>query len=137
MHTSFGLQPQLSITLTMDSGLHCLRREIRDEWRKRERDAMKIRTIGQAAGSVRNFPSRIYSGDQLEACKQLGPEIRRVECPAMTDCTSPLFSGANAHDESDLVRNIYLLGDKYVVCLELILTGGHEPLPRSLDTCCL
>ena len=43
MHTSFGLQPQLSITLTMDSGLHCLRREIRDEWRKRERDAMKIR----------------------------------------------------------------------------------------------
>ena len=39
---------------------------------------MKIRTIGQAAGSVRNFPSRIYSGEQLEACKQLGPEIRRV-----------------------------------------------------------
>lgn len=39
---------------------------------------MKIRTIGQAAGSVRNFPSRIYSGEQLEACKQLGPEMRRV-----------------------------------------------------------
>ena len=39
---------------------------------------MKIRTIGQAAGSVRNFPSRIYNGEQLEACRQLGPEIRRV-----------------------------------------------------------
>lgn len=39
---------------------------------------MKIRTIGQAAGSVRNFSSRIYSGEQLEACKHLGPEIRRV-----------------------------------------------------------
>ena len=55
-----------------------LSREIRDEWRKRERDKMKIRTIGQAAGSVRNFPSRIYNGEQLEACRQLGPEIRRV-----------------------------------------------------------
>jgi len=53
-------------------------REIRDEWRKRERDPMKIRTIGQAAGSVRIFPSRIYNGEQLEACRQLGPEIRRV-----------------------------------------------------------
>ena len=40
---------------------------------------MKIRTIGQAATSVRNFPSRIYSGEQLEACRQLGPEIRRVQ----------------------------------------------------------
>ena len=39
---------------------------------------MKIRTIGQAATSVRNFPSRIYNGEQLEACRQLGPEIRRV-----------------------------------------------------------
>ena len=39
---------------------------------------MKIRTIGQAATSVRNFPSRIYNGAQLEACRQLGPEIRRV-----------------------------------------------------------
>ena len=55
-----------------------LSREIRDEWRKRERDKMKIRTMGQAAGSVRNFPSRIYNGEQLEACRQLGPEIRRV-----------------------------------------------------------
>lgn len=61
-----------------------LSREIRDEWRKRERDKMKIRTIGQAAGSVRNFPCRIYNGEQLEACRQLGPEIRRVGSQSST-----------------------------------------------------
>jgi hypothetical protein len=57
-------------------------REIREEWKRLGRDAMKTQAMSRAAASIAAWPQRIYEPEQLEACPKVGPEIRRVRTSA-------------------------------------------------------
>ena len=53
-------------------------RAVRDTYRAGNADLNKVRVLREAAKSVRDFPTRIWSGEMLEACRGIGAQFRMV-----------------------------------------------------------
>lgn len=54
------------------------RRAVRDTYRAGNADPNKVRVLREAAMSVRDFPTRIWNGEMLEACRGIGAQFRMV-----------------------------------------------------------